>query len=73
MNNLAGAIGLMLEDSPVSSCKVLCRRFWIGTATRVQILHDMLDLQTVHLRWVADAPSINQNREKVLYSKLFSF
>jgi hypothetical protein len=69
-NGFAGAIVSMLEERPFSSCKVLYRHFQIGNATCLRILHDKLGLKKVHLRWVPHTISINQKRERVLYSKL---
>jgi transposase len=44
MNDLAGAIGSMLEEKPFSLCKGLCHRFRIGKATCLRILQDKLGL-----------------------------
>jgi hypothetical protein len=50
MDDVAGAIGFMLEKRAFSSCEVLCRQFWIGRATCLRILHNKSGLQRLHLR-----------------------
>jgi hypothetical protein len=60
----------MLEERPVSSCRLLCRHFPIGKATYLWILHNKLGLKRFHLRWVPHVLSINQKSEMISYSKL---
>jgi hypothetical protein len=60
----------MLEEMPFSSCTVLCRHFWIGTATCLWILHDKLGFKDFHLGWVLHVLSINWKRERVSCLKL---
>jgi hypothetical protein len=72
-NGLARAIGFMLEERSFNLCKVLCRHFRIGKATCLRILHGKLDLNKFHLQWVPHALVINQESERVLYSKFLSF
>jgi hypothetical protein len=71
-NDLVGAVGSVLKEEPLNSCKVLCHDFRIGMATCLPILQDKLGLQKFHLRWVLCALSINQKNEIMSYSKLFS-
>jgi hypothetical protein len=46
-DDLAGAIGFMLEERLSSSCKVLCRHFGVGEAASLRILHDKLGLKKI--------------------------
>jgi hypothetical protein len=45
-NDLTGAIGLLLEERLFSSCKVLCRHFWVEKAICLRILHNKLGLKS---------------------------
>jgi hypothetical protein len=62
-NDIAGAIGAMLDENPFSSYKVLCRHFRIGEPTCLPIRHNKLGLTKVHLRWMPHTLSINQKND----------
>jgi hypothetical protein len=72
-NDLAGAMGSMVEERLFSSCKMMCHHFRIGEATCLRMLHDKLGLKIFHFRWVPHALLIDQKSERVSYSKFFSF
>jgi hypothetical protein len=70
MNDLAGAVGSMLEERVFSSYMVLFRHFRVGMAPCLRILHDKLGLKNsifigccMHCR--------STRRAKTSYSKLF--
>jgi histone-lysine N-methyltransferase SETMAR len=68
--DLAEAVRSMLNEKPFTSCTVLCRHFRIVKTTCLWILHDELQWQKFHLRWVPHALSSNQKSERVTYSSL---
>jgi hypothetical protein len=69
-NDVAEAIGSMVEERSFSSCEVLCHHFRIERATRWRILHSKPGLKRFHLRWVLHALSIGHKSETVSSSKL---
>jgi hypothetical protein len=68
-NDLVGAISFLFEERLLSSCKVLCDHFRIGTVTCLLIFHKKHGLKTFHLRRMPYALSINQKSERVSGSK----
>jgi hypothetical protein len=57
----------MLKEMPYFSCKVLCRHFGIAKGG-LRILHDMLGMKKLHLRWIPHALDTNPNAERVTLS-----
>jgi hypothetical protein len=62
-NDLAGAIGVILEERTFSLCKVLYRHFQLGKATRMRILHDKHGLTKTQSSLGAECP-IDQSEER---------
>jgi hypothetical protein len=48
-NHLARVIGSMLEERPISLCKMFCRHFRIGKAICLRILHVKVGLKKFRL------------------------
>jgi hypothetical protein len=67
-NDLAGALGAMLEEFPFISCKRLCIHFRIGKSTCLRILHEVLRLKKFNLRWVPHSLDDSQKAERVSLS-----
>jgi hypothetical protein len=59
----------MLEEKPFSSCKGFYHHSRTGKATRLQTLRGKHDLKQFYFRWAPHALSINQKKERLLYSK----
>jgi hypothetical protein len=69
-NDLAGAIGSVLEERPFSSCKVLCRPSGIGTATCLWILRDKAGLKIPSLLGAACSIDRSEELKSVLFETL---
>jgi hypothetical protein len=51
-SDLAALIHSLLQQFPFISCKVLCRKLKIGSATCLRVLHEDLHLEKLHFRYV---------------------
>jgi hypothetical protein len=65
----AEAIRSMLAEWSFNLCKILCQCFRTAKAISVWILHDTMDLQECHLKWIAVTYSLSYKSERVPYSR----
>jgi hypothetical protein len=68
-NDLADALGAMIQEFPFTSCKHLCIHFRIAKTICLRILHDVLQAKKFNSRGASHSLDDAQKAERISLSK----